>query len=836
MTAQLTIPSSTLQLVRVFLASPSDLALERRLARDAVEEINKTIARPNGFHVDLIGWEDTISERRRPQEAINEDLRTCELFVGMMWKKWGTPPDTTGEFSSGFEEEFTIATSSYDSVGTPKIRLYFKEIEESLLNDPGDDLKKVLHFRKGIEEQKKTLYELFREPTDFASRFRISLADYINRLRVERVRAQESDSTASRAPTLERPDSDSAEQQDANKGAPSLQGSFLSELASVVGDVSRSPSPVQVARLRNLTNSLARSENDRLTLQAHDANIIYSFKDLIDLSGPEITSITDAGLAAYSTDNLPIWHWVSDRTLFLKEWLALSTKIGLNGVRIGSFRALIILGADIPDTVLEEARQKFVASWFDDDATDDLRVEALRYLAALGRKTDIEIVDRELERKNASTLTASLEAHISILLRHVHARAAAEFALTQSFDSLDTEVLKPIVAAMAELPDKLLTAALSHRCSDVRMGALCVLEERRLLTIESVRALLSDASLSVREKALRTLEALEERTWTKEDAKPVLLRKKSAGLFGGGDAHDWEGEAALERVQVRELEKLPRRQLEAMSETGDAQWFLAFEALCRRHFAATAQTIRRDFDDRFQARFERYLSATRAIAPGNAAVEALVKRLGDSGDFARRGWLRRTADLLLERGEAADLARIRKALDEDAMDPSQADIPFLGRRGDWEDIGRIQKINADYRSQGLGVGLLGFKPAHAVSATAIVRLARNRFSELLNLDLGGELRAAVFYRVDKTRLRNLTDDELIRLLSSNEETVRKVVALRCVQDLPSKRVSALARRYLDLDYRYYNVIRWLDLALSFAVSIASAGASRELNRVAAKWR
>ena len=88
--------SDTVRIVRVFLASPGDLGEERKLANDAVEEINKHIAPYLGFHVELKGWEDTLSGRGRPQEIINKELDVCELFIGMIWKKWGTPPDKEG--------------------------------------------------------------------------------------------------------------------------------------------------------------------------------------------------------------------------------------------------------------------------------------------------------------------------------------------------------------------------------------------------------------------------------------------------------------------------------------------------------------------------------------------------------------------------------------------------------------------------------------------------------------------------------------------------------------------------------------------------------------------
>jgi hypothetical protein len=82
--------SDNLKVVKIFLASPGDLKNERKLAKSAVDEINTIWGPSLGYHVDLIGWEDTVSSFGRPQALINKDLEQCEYFIGMMWTRWGT--------------------------------------------------------------------------------------------------------------------------------------------------------------------------------------------------------------------------------------------------------------------------------------------------------------------------------------------------------------------------------------------------------------------------------------------------------------------------------------------------------------------------------------------------------------------------------------------------------------------------------------------------------------------------------------------------------------------------------------------------------------------------
>jgi uncharacterized protein DUF4062 len=100
----------------MFLASPGDLGSERQAVRDIVKEVNDLIGRPMRWHIELLGWEDTLPGYGRPQEHINEDVDRCELFIGMLWWRWGQPTGH-GKYSSGFEEEYDRALTRRRSTG-----------------------------------------------------------------------------------------------------------------------------------------------------------------------------------------------------------------------------------------------------------------------------------------------------------------------------------------------------------------------------------------------------------------------------------------------------------------------------------------------------------------------------------------------------------------------------------------------------------------------------------------------------------------------------------------------------------------------------------------------
>jgi Domain of unknown function (DUF4062) len=109
--------------INLFLASPGDLGEERRCAKRAVEEVNLSVGRQINWRVELFGWEDTMPGFYRPQSRINEDVDRCDLFVGMLWKRWGQPPGDSN-YQSGFEEEFERAKERRNREGRPEIWLF----------------------------------------------------------------------------------------------------------------------------------------------------------------------------------------------------------------------------------------------------------------------------------------------------------------------------------------------------------------------------------------------------------------------------------------------------------------------------------------------------------------------------------------------------------------------------------------------------------------------------------------------------------------------------------------------------------------------------------------
>jgi len=111
----------------------------------------------------VIGWEHVPPEFGRPQAIINPRVDECDIFVGILNRRWGTP---TGVAESGFYEEYERAATRRRDGAVPSMAVYFKDIPAEAVEDPGDELKKVLSFKRNLSETNTALYVRFDSPKD----------------------------------------------------------------------------------------------------------------------------------------------------------------------------------------------------------------------------------------------------------------------------------------------------------------------------------------------------------------------------------------------------------------------------------------------------------------------------------------------------------------------------------------------------------------------------------------------------------------------------------------------------------------------------------------------
>ena len=162
--------NDTKRRIRVFIASPGDLAVERRAFKNTIDQLNAGFGRGADVEFEPLGWEDALSQvGRRAQSAINADVDACDVFVLVMWRRWGQEAPDAEErgFSSYTEEEFYRALARFEKSGAPTLFVFFKHIDPGQMADAGPQLAKVLAFRKKLAQTRKVLYRPFEDELAF---------------------------------------------------------------------------------------------------------------------------------------------------------------------------------------------------------------------------------------------------------------------------------------------------------------------------------------------------------------------------------------------------------------------------------------------------------------------------------------------------------------------------------------------------------------------------------------------------------------------------------------------------------------------------------------------
>jgi hypothetical protein len=162
----------------VFVASPGDVADERNVVSLVVAEINRVLGEHLGFSIETVRWETDAHPGvgDDPQDVINRQIGVYDVFVGIMWRRFGTPTKRAG---SGTGEEFQRALAAFKKNGRPTIMFYFRN-EPFYSTDQGDlkQFARVAKFQKDLRSL-GVLYWSYRSPLEFERNVREHLMRHL---------------------------------------------------------------------------------------------------------------------------------------------------------------------------------------------------------------------------------------------------------------------------------------------------------------------------------------------------------------------------------------------------------------------------------------------------------------------------------------------------------------------------------------------------------------------------------------------------------------------------------------------------------------------------------
>ena len=143
--------SDQINKIKIFVASPNDVQSERNQLDDVVRELNSTICKEKKIVLEMFKWEtNCYPAMGRVQGVINKQVGSYDIFIGIMWKRFGTP---TGISESGTEEEFRCAYSMWKENHTPHILFYFCMAPfMPRTKEEADQISKVIAFRDELSK------------------------------------------------------------------------------------------------------------------------------------------------------------------------------------------------------------------------------------------------------------------------------------------------------------------------------------------------------------------------------------------------------------------------------------------------------------------------------------------------------------------------------------------------------------------------------------------------------------------------------------------------------------------------------------------------------------
>lgn len=173
-------PQASARVVRIVAVSPGDVATERKLLGNVIDELNRRLAPRYGCDLSLWRWETDAHPGLHldgPQGLIDGlmHIEDADLVVGVFWNRLGTP--TLGA-ASGTAHELRRAWSAWRENGHPQVMIYFCERKARPRNAAeGAQLLALLRFREALpDEQLSWSYKTLR---DFERAVRDHLIGYL---------------------------------------------------------------------------------------------------------------------------------------------------------------------------------------------------------------------------------------------------------------------------------------------------------------------------------------------------------------------------------------------------------------------------------------------------------------------------------------------------------------------------------------------------------------------------------------------------------------------------------------------------------------------------------
>ena len=162
------------KVIKAMIASPSDVAQERRIVRRVIEEWNAVHSEDRHVVLMPVGWETHSSPEMgaHPQTIINKQvLADCDLLIAVFWARLGSPTESA---ASGTVEEI----EEHLSTGKPAL-IYFSNVPVRMDSVDEEQYAALRAFKESIRQ--RGLFAEYEKMSDFHDKVSRHLAQTVIR-------------------------------------------------------------------------------------------------------------------------------------------------------------------------------------------------------------------------------------------------------------------------------------------------------------------------------------------------------------------------------------------------------------------------------------------------------------------------------------------------------------------------------------------------------------------------------------------------------------------------------------------------------------------------------
>ena len=792
--------SKNIKLINIFVAYISDVKEEVDVCKEIIDSLN-IIFESSDYHLDLKTGDDVPSDYCPPQQKINDEkVNKCDIFIGIIWKRWGTGGSQGG---CGFEEEFNIVEKRQaNKADAPKIYIYKKKIDENNLN--GIEKKGYENIKSFMQSiQSKCKYTDFVDKTDLKEKVKNRLSRYL----YDKISEDKAKSPENVLPSLSNTKSETSTVavSETKSRIPKIPNDLVKILNELKTTDLRKYNIYKIIRLFLFSSSLLYSKRIGEIIGNHEIHLLYLNREKIKLLKIEKHIIFRTIL----TDKYNLktgWYWVGKSgNLRLDNYVINLLFLDKNEeVKLGAL--------DFMDSFWSKRYLKFV-SQCTVDASDQIIRKALYILKKYGDIKSLNIIENYLVNSNNDIAKEAWEAKFTILMRQDLEKAKMFFLEYKSLrnNGYISNIVK--ILTREEIKD-----LLKEDNSGITDEIYSYLINNKKINESEIKVLASSEDFNIRIKAINSLMEMGEPI---EISSVKSFKSYPFGYYLFDDKLD---KIIIELLKKKEKDKICQK-FQWLSENGKLDYYVYYT-----HFGGSIEEVRLDIENNYKKMKENFLESY--IEGLNKEIRTVVKRNENISEENYNNIVKKTIEIrlkenekqiskvneygikeysvyslkiLYEKGEKDDLKYAKKYFKIDDEQLHEQIINMYNKWGDEKDIDDLVEIAKNSKPDlKMKYGELAIKFDRKEKKSVISKYLETEDEVLIKISLKYLLACMNKKHVDRIK----------KLLLSENDDIRLYALSYLVQVLNMKEMKKLLSNYLGDGARYfYNIVCWLDRIL-----------------------